>query len=337
VIVADFNGDAYPDVATTDLGSDEIKLLLNQGDGSFQVAAETSTGEAPHGLVAADLDADSHLDLVVAHAPASKPGKLSVLINEGDATFREPVEYDTVDNWFVTAADLDRDTDLDLVIEDGTGKGLGDGVFGARVLLNNGDGTFQEGERYFDLPYVGNVAVSDLNNDASPDLVVRRYPEQMVRVYLGRGDGTFGEPMDYETDGETGPELRWIGVADLNGDTYPDVAAVNYSGVVSVLINQGDGTLSKEAELDVGGEPWIIDAVDVDRDSSLDLLVGPTGSGNLSLLTNDGAGGFELTKDYYYKGAWVTDWVISDLDGDGGRELVGIDSTSVHVLPFDGN
>jgi hypothetical protein len=224
---------------------------------------------------------------------------------------------------------------LDLVIEDGTGKGPGAGVFGPRILLNNGDGTFQEGERYFDMAYVGNVAVSDLDNDSILDLVVRRYPEQMVRVYLGRGDGTFGEPMDYETDSETGRELRWIAVADLNGDSYPDVATVSFLGVVSVLINQGGGTFSKEAELDIGGEPWIIRAVDVDGDAAVDLLVGPTGSANLGLLTNDRSGGFELTKDYYYKGAWVVDWVVSDVDGDGNRELVGIDSTSVHVLPFE--
>ena len=329
--VTDLNGDAHPDIAVTDLGSDELRLLFNQGDGTFREAMEIATGEDPRGVAAADLDGDSHTDLIVAHSPDDRPGKLSVLMNRGDGTLEEQVDYVTVDNWWVFTADLDGDRDLDLVIEDATDKASSGGVFGPRVLLNAGDGTFQDGERYFYLPYIGNVAAGDINGDTIPDLVVRCLPEPKISVQFGNGDGSFSEPVDYET----APSMHAIAIADLNGDAYPDVVTGNKFGVISVLINNGDGTFRDKADFDVGGEVWNIDAIDMDGNASLDLLVGYTRSGNLGLLTNNGAGAFELTKEYYWKGAWATNWRVADVDGDGNQDLVGVDSNSVYVIPLE--
>jgi hypothetical protein len=258
-------------------------------------------------------------------------GKLSILLNNGDGTFQTQIDYPTVDNWWVSVVDLDGDTDLDLVIEDGTAKENQGGEFGARILLNNGDGTFKEGERYFYLPYVGSVDAGDLNGDTYPDLVVRQYPEPNVSVHFGNGDGTFGEPVDYET-------AAWLHgsvIADLNGDPYPDVATANAQGVVNVLFNKGDGTFQEKIDYELGGEIYTIVAIDMDGDASMDLLVGPTSSGMASLLTNNGDGTFEVTKDYYFKGAWASWFTVYDVDGDGYRELVGASSDSVYVFPFE--
>lgn len=329
--VADLNGDAHPDIAVTDLGSDELRLLFNQGDGTFREAMKIATGEDPRGVAAADLDGDSDIDLIVAHSPDDRAGKLSVLMSNGDGTLQEQVDYATVDNWWVLTVDVDGDTDLDLVIEDATDKASSGGVFGPRVLLNAGDGTFQDGERYFYLPYIGNIVAGDIDGDAIPDLVIRCLPEPKISVQFGNGDGSFTEPVDYET----APSMHAIALVDLNGDGHLDVATGNKFGVISVLINQGDGTFRDKADFDVGGEVWNIDAMDMDGDASLDLLVGYTQSGNLGLLTNNGTGAFELSKEYYWKGAWATNWRVVDVDGDGNPDFVGVDSDSVYVLPLE--
>jgi hypothetical protein len=199
--------------------------------------------------------------------------------------------------------------------------------------LNNGDGTFQEGESYIpELPSLVSVHAADLNGDTYPDLAARHYPHDTITVRFGTGDGSFGEPVSYEA----AYGMKWLVVADLNGDAYPDLAGVG-SRLVLVFINNGDGTFADRIDYDVGGNPFNIVAVDMDGDASLDLVVGPTGSGMASVLTNNGDGTFELTKDYDDKGVPADLFTVSDVDGDGNPDLVSWDETSVYVFPLKGN
>jgi hypothetical protein len=80
--------------------------------------------------------------------------------------------------------------------------------------------------------------VADLNGDTYPDLAVRHYSDAKINVLFGIGDGPFSEPV---TTAAT-DRMRGFIVAELNGDTYADMAWVNQFGLVSVLINNGDGT-----------------------------------------------------------------------------------------------
>jgi hypothetical protein len=201
---------------------------------------------------------------------------------------------------------------------------------GPKVWLNNGDGTFQEGESYIpEPPGFVQVLVADLNGDTYPDLIARHYPNDTITVRFGAGDGTFGEPVPYEA----AYGMNWLVLADLNGDAYPDLAGVG-SRKVLVFINNGDGTFTDKVDYDVGGSPENIVAVDMDGDASLDLLVGPTASGMASVLTNNGDGTFELTKDFSFERASPDLFTASDVDGDGQPELVGWDETTVYVLPL---
>jgi hypothetical protein len=330
--VADLNGDAHPDIAVADTGGGVLRLLFNQGDGTFEEVPEIATGDSPQGVTAADLDGEGHADLVVSHgALGDQAGHLSVMLNNGDGTFQAQVDYATVDNWFSSAVDVDGDADLDLVIEDATQKGPL-GKYGAVVWLNNGDGTFEEGERYFlDVQYIGHVATGDLNGDTVPDLLIRHYPEPKVSIQLGNGDGSFGEPVEYET----ADRLQDVTVADLDGDSHPDLATGNSLGVVNVLLNNGDGTFQDRTDYDVGGDVMGIYAVDMGGDGSLDLVFDTSGGGNVGLLTNNGDGTFELTQEYYWKGIWLSSIAVCDVDGDGNLDLVGADSDSVYVIPLE--
>ena len=330
--VADLNRDTYPDIVVADSGRDVVMLLYNQGDGTFQEAVEIATGEDPWLVLGADLDGDSHTDLVVTHYTEDQSGRLSVLLSNGDGTFQTQVDYDTVENWFAFPVDLDGDMDLDLLIDDAMEDEDQGRVLGPKAWLNNGDGTFQEGF-FFAFPNFADAHVADLNGDTYQDLVVRHYPDAKISVLFGIGDGSFGEPVTAE--GTYG--MHGFIVAELDGDAYPDLAWVNSAGLVSVLVNNGDGTFQDRFDYDAGGETFVIVAVDMDGDGSQDLVVGPTGSGMASLLTNNGDGAFELTQDYYFKGAWVSLFVVSDVDGDGNPDLVGWDDSSVYVFPLEYN
>ena len=329
--LAHLNGDAYPDIAVTDGDAGVLRLLFNQGDGTFEEAPEMATGDSPYGVTVADLDGDGDADLVVSHSPyGDPPGHFSVNLNNGDGTFQEQVDYATGGSMYSSALDVDGDGDLDLVIANVT-AGEEQEKEGAAVWLNDGDGTFEEGNHYgFDSTIV-RVATGDLNGDTYPDLVIRHSPDPKVSIQLGHGDGSFAEPVEYET----ARNLQWLTVADLDGDADPDVATGSAHGVVTVLLNNGDGTFQDKVDYDVGGDIMDISAVDMDGDGALDLLFAASGKGNLGLLANHGDGTFELTKEYYWKGIWITLFGVSDVDGDGRLDLVGVDSDSVYVIPLE--
>src|SRR5262245_4217466 len=87
----------------------------------------------------------------------------------------------------------------------------------------------------------------------------------------------------------TGPEPTAVAVADLNGDGLPDLATANFdSNDVSVLLNQGGGTLGAAQGYAAGALPHGIAAADFTGDHVIDLVTANNQGGDLSLLRGDG-------------------------------------------------
>ena len=272
VAVADVNGDGKPDLIVANecrvysgcnQGSGrnipgEVSVLLGNGDGTFQSPVSYNSGGITATAVAvADLNHDGYPDLVVANCtingylcPGGVPGEVSVLLGNGDGTFKAPVSYASGGDWATSVAigDVNGDGYPDIVVVDSCpGSGCG-GDFTARVgvLLGNGDGTFQSAGVYDSGgAYAVSVAISDLNGDGHPDLVVAnswaKNPPGKARkgelsVLPGNGDGTFQAPIRY-ISGQ--PDTEAVAVADLNGDGRPDIAVVNSADFsVGVMLNE---------------------------------------------------------------------------------------------------
>ena len=108
--VADLNGDGRLDIVVTnqclaggcDFTSDgEVSVLLGNGDGTFQTAVSYDTGGIGAVAVAIkDVNRDGLPDLVVASqcphtGSCVADGEVSVLLGNGDGTFRPAVVYDS--------------------------------------------------------------------------------------------------------------------------------------------------------------------------------------------------------------------------------------------------
>src|SRR5262249_14715706 len=111
-----------------------------------------------------------------------------------------------------------------------------------------------------------------------------------------------------------------------------------YSGTVSVLRNQGDGTFAAAVNYAAGFSPRSLAVGDVDGDSDLDLAVTNLYSGTVSVLRNQGDGTFAAAVSYPV-GAYPISVVEGDLDRDGFLDLAVANYGSpgtVSVLHNDG-
>ncbi len=65
--IADLNGDTNPDIATANPSSDNVSVLLGNGDGTFQTAVDYAVGLGPFSVDIADLNGDTKPDIAVAN------------------------------------------------------------------------------------------------------------------------------------------------------------------------------------------------------------------------------------------------------------------------------
>ena len=89
-MAADFNGDGRTDLAVANSGTNDVSVLLSNGDGTFQNQVRYAVGDYPIALVAGDFTGDGRTDLAVANAGSYD---VSVLLGNGDGTFQNQVRY----------------------------------------------------------------------------------------------------------------------------------------------------------------------------------------------------------------------------------------------------
>src|SRR6266404_5754296 len=166
LLAADFNADGKSDLAVANKGSNNVSILLSNGDGTFTTKSTSSAGTGANWLAAGDFNEDGKLDLAVANSGSTGAGGVSVFLGNGDGTFTLKSSPNTGGGpSSVVAEDFNADGHLDLAVINET-----DGT--VAILLGAGDGTFSAGNTLTVGTNSQVIVAGDFNEDGGLDLAV---------------------------------------------------------------------------------------------------------------------------------------------------------------------
>ena len=326
--VGHMNNDAFLDAVTADAGSNQVSVLLGNGDGTFQGRRAFASGLTPGSVIIADLNADNKLDVITSNRSTSG-GKLelSVMLGNGDGTLQPPQFFKSIFGNNVAVELLDDDDIPDLVVSNSGNNEVS-------ILLGNGDGTFQPEFRQSVQDRASDMVLADVTGNGELDLIVAHGREDQVSVLQGNGDGTFQRVQVMGV----GNRPDSLAVADLNGDGLLDIAVAHaVDDDVSVLLGVGGGVFLPPQLYSTDIRPQGIMFEDVNRDGIVDLVTRHGSDRSVAVLLGNGDGTFQPHQSFA-AGLDPNGFSMADLNRDGFVDLMtlGRDNFSVFLGNGDG-
>lgn len=243
---ADFSGDLRADLFSNTLSpatetASRALLHVNQGTGNFATDAGVSglgIGGFGGTLLAADFDNDGDVDLLAPHDTTRGDGAQNWLLrNNGGAVFTDvaaaaglatnPAGADYVPRGG-QAVDFNEDGRVDL-------------LFGSRLLVSNGDGTFTDGSAAASVPVRADHGLKLLDVDLDGDLDLIHHDGAVTRLYRNAA-GVFDGGTIVDEDTTQATFGYGLNVCDVNSDGFEDVVVAHNvtasgTGVPHLLVN----------------------------------------------------------------------------------------------------
>ncbi|MEL6183241.1 MAG: FG-GAP-like repeat-containing protein [Myxococcota bacterium] len=327
IAAADIDGDGDADVALAGAsGAAGLLYRLNAGAYSYDRPLGGDGGISE--IRFADADMDSDIDLVAGREGART---VSVYLNDGTGTFGVGIDSQPDSPAAsVAVGDVSGDGFPDLVA--GTANGveimLGSesslGSFGAPV---KGAGKGEDG-----------VAVVDVDADGNFEVLAVDAAAEALSLW------ELSEEIASEREAWlVGQEPRLLRVADLDGNSRPDLLVVKGRHVVRVAID-GDGSARAPRVVRTGAALAALDVGQIVGGAELDLAAVDATDGALKVLQGDGQLGFRQVASIVPPpmSTGFEAVRIGDVDGMGGADLAvildaGTGAFSRGVLLGDGN
>ncbi|MBA9072948.1 hypothetical protein GGR22_001074 [Flavobacterium gossypii] len=297
-----------------------------------EVSNQTFQGVFYGDCAVADFDNNGRTDFIISGAKPGYTGYSGFFKNNNGA-FTENIGACLSQIMYssIAVGDLNGDNKKDIIIT-GTKTGENSSVV-FEIYYNNGDGTFTKNENS-GIPGVnfGSVQIADMTNDGIADIIVNGNlgSEYITKVYQQNEGGTFTDL----NAGLMGTYFSAIKAFDANSDGINDLLvtgfSTNFTPETKLYINSGTGTFTEKPITIPGIYFSSIDALDINNDSHLDLLISGTDytpTTSLTIYTNDGFGNFTAQANNF-TGIYNGNTKFVDYNKDGLIDIFAIGSNA---------
>ncbi len=302
-VIADFNGDGFPDVAVTTSSPENVYVYMGLPDGSGYASPFTyAAGAWPIDVTAGDMNGDGLPDLVVGSGDA-----VAVLLSNGDGTFGDPlVTAASCQVGPLRIADINQDGFNDVV--------SANPACGVSIFLGLGTGALSAPSNLA-ISGPNQIEVADVNGDGAPDIITTNSD---IVVALNDGRGSFSTITTTNLSNAQGfAEHPGFAVGAFSGGA-PQVAATTQTDLVlmSIGATTGSGTVVSQASLDTWGQRAV--ALDLNGDGLPDVV--SFGYPGLGISINLGSSTFASSVDVPLSGIQMI--AAGDLNGDGAPDIL---------------
>ena len=324
-------------------GQGIIMFLMGNGDGTFRGAPvyPHDAGSGNHGAFAAgDFNNDGNIDVLTTTSNLGNSiTGLQLLLGNGKGILTPQTSNTAVAPFFVAAADINGDGNLDAVTLAPTTDSSGNTNLALVTLKGNGDGTFATPVSYqvgtplpngYFYANLANLALGDTRATGKPDAVL--YENGSLYLFDNNGDGTFAAPVLIDT--ENG--FQSLAVADVNGDGKADIVALTTTPISGTLdttnslliyLSQGNGTFAPPVTLAISltdAQDMIV--ADVNKDGKSDIVLlssnSTAGTSSLTSFLGHGDGTFAAGVNSTLGGLYLVSLASADVNGDGNPDVL---------------
>jgi hypothetical protein len=329
VSIGDLNGDGNLDILLVKGRHWPRMSRVFLGDGRGHILAAYNLGEAAYRSYSGrlvDIDGDGDLDVVLSN---DTPDPKVVYLNDRKGHFHLGSSYGRAD-WTTrnaNVADLNGDRQPDIIVANRGDPGAN------YICLNQGRGRFNVDCVAFSHESATTITPADFNHDRLIDLAVPNRDGGQSYVYLNGGKATFSSDRRIPF-GPPDAMIRMTEGADLDGDGFLDIVAIDERRGVGVYFGQKDGTFSAAVSLDDGKvTPYALAVSDLNLDGKIDIVVGYIEAPS-TIYFNDGSGRHHTGVQVGDKKGTVYGFAIADLDRDGLEDIAVARSDAPSVVYF---
>ena len=245
VALVDVDRDKTLDAITANVGTRNLAVALNDGDGGFeQVTPNPPTGRLPNGLIGADFNNDKLIDFAsTTYGNGSAMVQIQQPLTKKDRNDGKTFKFGNFFQFTIGAGpvgvapgdfDGDKITDFATACQyDGTVEMIlsrptkKKAYNFKRVLIKTGT-----------VPQ--SIASGDVTGDKKPDVVISDTAHDLVVIVPTLGKGKFGKPIRIKLP--TGSAPVTVAVGDVSGDRLADVIVIlGEEEAVGVLLSRGGG------------------------------------------------------------------------------------------------
>ncbi|MGW9449542.1 FG-GAP-like repeat-containing protein [Streptomyces sp. NPDC055632] len=184
--------------------------------------------------------------------------------------------------------------------------------------------------------HLSQTAAADFDGDGLTDLIARDATSSTMRIWFGRGDGSFDCSLhvtnDWNHTQTVAGDFDGDGKADIMART-PPLSEGSTADELWAWPGLGNGRFGSRERVTLGWKFKEVAVADFDIDGKVDVIAAEEGTDQLKIWagTDSSPIAFKSPRDVT-KGWTFTETVAGDFNGDGGADIMATDSDDVLMM-----